>query len=244
MITRVWLLIVVCLILITLTSCSIVGYSDTKPSKEEATKIIEELERLAASSKPTASSREMETIKIGSSSRIVVRTVLSSDDVVPMDSFSFIYLNSRPVTKASRASYIELCQAWQSLFNDRVEIIDQLHALSYLEVHNLYWLAKDPLPSSSQCSKLIDNYDYGRAIVLALKLGINPNHRQIVTKVDNEILTMDLSSLSDKDYEHALSVWQEKVCKPIVKSKEIKLYSLLDSLKITLGTLAKAVKLQ
>ena len=41
-----------------------------------------------------------------------------------------------------------------------------------------------------------------------------------------------------------VKVWHDKICNPIVTSKEIKLVSLLDAFKAALGALGEIVKIQ
>lgn len=59
-----------------------------------------------------------------------------------------------------------------------------------------------------------------------------------------EVLVVNLSNIKDQDIDKVINIWHDKVCNPIVTSKEIKLVSLLDAFKATLGALSKIVKIQ
>jgi hypothetical protein len=209
------------------------------PKKPIETKTSNPIELYEPITETTATSSNPKTKEV-----VIVRSILNSNQNLPIGDYSYIYFHTKPYNKDLKTKQLKICEAWQASFNNKKEIINALDFREDVDLHTLYWLDKRLLTNSDICSDLLANYDYSRALITGTRLKINTRKTQIVTKLGNEVLVVNLSNIKDQDIDKVINIWHDKVCNPIVTSKEIKLVSLLDAFKAALGALGKIVKIQ
>lgn len=175
---------------------------------------------------------------------IIVRSILNSDQNLPIGNYSFIYFHTKAYNKELRVKHLKICEAWQASFNNKKEIMNALDFREDIDIHTLYWFDKRLLTDDDSCDSLLNYYDYPRALMTGVRLKINTRKTQIVTRLGKEILIVDLTNVKEQDIDKVIDIWHDKICNPIITSKEIKLISLLDAFKTTLGVLGKIVKIQ
>lgn len=173
---------------------------------------------------------------------IITRSTIQSNVSLPEISYSFIYLNSKPTTKAKYDKYISVCETWLSVFNTKEEVKDYIRNDQTIEFHNLNWLLKKPIDNINNCKEYVDNYDYGRATILARSLKANTNKIQIITKIKNKTLAIDINKVIEEDIEKVMYVWKDTICKPTIEIKTIKPNTIFDSFKMALAALGSVVQ--
>lgn len=230
------ILIIITLLAACQSTSSGIPYIPKKPIETKTSNSVELYEPIIET---TVSSSNPKTKEV-----VIVRSILNSNQNLPIGDYSYIYFHTKSYNKDLKAKQLRLCEAWQATFNNKKEIINTLDFRDDVDLHTLYWLDKRLLTDSDICSDLLANYDYPRALMIGIRLKINTRKTQIVTKLGNEILVVDLSNVKNQDIDKVINIWHDKVCNPIVTSKEIKLVSLLDAFKAALGALGKIVKIQ
>lgn len=178
-------------------------------------------------------------------SYVVTRDFLIRGTAPAANPFNFIYLPKEPVDEATTKKYVRLCQLWRGSFPLSEDVKDQIEIKTNTKLIPFYWLLRYNTTGAS-CEMLVQAYDYGRAKVIASNMkGFDGTKLQLVSQINNKSITMDLSAMSKaEDFEIAMDVWRNHLCKPYSKDTVIRPYGLYVSAKKVLGVLGSFISIK
>lgn len=155
---------------------------------------------------------------------------------------NYILFPVKPVNQDYRNKYEFVCKLWQASFSIR-EIFDRLQE-SDVRAVPFYWMSKKKLPKED-CDKVVENYDYDRAKLYAIKKKLDPTKTYLVCELPDGIVTMDISTLKEEDdVILAMETWIKHMRTLPKAGKQIRPYDLMSSAKAVLGALGTLVAMK
>lgn len=160
------------------------------------------------------------------------------------NSVNVIYFPSKPITEVDIKRYTFICEIWKAKLSSNKELLKNIKPGDNIITLPIYWPLKK-VNKTDNCHELIEEYDYSRMQVFAIKNKIEPTKIQLVSQLKECAIVMYLDSIEkQEDLIYAFEVWRKKICIPVIKDTKMYAYTLLLSAKKVLGVLASLITMK
>lgn len=168
----------------------------------------------------------------------VIRTSVALTD----EPYNLILFPKAPVTGNERAQYTYLCETWRASFPTKSQLYSLTKNDSSVLVVPMYWMLVDDgkadILDKKSCKEFVRDYDYARAQVFAVKNNLSLTKVQLICKLKDGLITMNLTKvIKKKDIVLAFGVWRTKMCHFPKRGTTLYTYDIYSSAKEIMGAL-------
>jgi hypothetical protein len=171
----------------------------------------------------------------------VMRNYLYANEDMPSTHYSLFIFSRRPVVLAEYDRYRLICNLWKGMYSS----YDSKVVLpANTKLVPFYWMLKKK-ETNTDCSNLVENYDYERAHFYILAEDLDPNSMYIVFEIPSGLVKLDLSRIkSEEDLILAMEVWKKKMTHIPKEETNLTIYTIGYSAKLLLGALGDLIAMK